>query len=141
MFYVCSIFLFSLLFNHNSYVNFKVISLLNITIQPTSKTNKTVGSEKKTYNCYQLPCYIVSTMIFIFVIYILDHLLYQYVITASCFDFKSIHSDLFFLGEFTHNIKFKRQTIYLSRHNVLDIFLVEFRLLLIWPVNKSDTMC
>ena len=67
-FVLCMItfFLFSLIFNCNSSVEFKVISSLNITTQLTPTTKKTVGSAKNTYNCYQLPCYIASTMFFIF---------------------------------------------------------------------------
>ena len=59
-------FLFSLLFIYYSFVEFEVISSLNITTQPSATTNKTVGSTKKPYDCYHLPCYIVSTMFFIF---------------------------------------------------------------------------
>ena len=61
-----NVFLFSLLFNYDSSVDFKVISSLNITTQPIATTKKTVGSSKKPYDYYQLPCWIVSTMFFIF---------------------------------------------------------------------------
>ena len=76
-----------------------------------------------------------------FVIYILYHLLYQYFITAACFEFTSIRSDLFFLGHFIQNIKFRRRKSDLIRHNLINMFLVAFRLLFILPCNKSNTIC
>ena len=62
-----------------------------------------------------------------FIIYILDHLLYQYFLTAVSFDLTRTHSYLSFLGEIILNKKIRMRTSDLSRQHVLAIFICGIR--------------
>ena len=78
-------------------------------------------------------CYIVSTLSFIFVIYLMDHLFLQEFITVVCFDLTNIHCYYYFLGEFIQKLKLSSQANVLSRHTLLAILL-----LCIWDFSHFD---